>query len=98
MFKYLRIIFFCLPKLIIEYFRWMIKFSKNPEKYPIELRYQKVRSLVIYVLNHWPMKLEHHNFDYLNNQEKCCLIVPNHISDIDPLIFIYCINPLPSLF
>lgn len=89
MFKYIRIVLIVLPRLIFDYFKWMIKFSKNPEKYPIELRYEKVRSLVTYVLNHWPMKLEHHNYEYLKNQEKCCLIVPNHISDIDPLIFIY---------
>ena len=48
--KYFKAIFFLWYKVVYAYFAWMIKYSKHKEKYPIEVRYNKVRKIVLEVL------------------------------------------------
>ena len=90
MLKYLRVLFFCLPKIIWAYFTWILKFSKHPEKYSLELRFYKTQKLIRYVLKKFHINYLTYDSDELfkKNKDKARLIVCNHLSDLDPLIFI----------
>ena len=90
MIKYLRVIFFDGWIILYSYFAWMIRYSNNPSKYPLEKRYKKIRFLVLRVLKHFHVEFNKINTDsYINTKkDDSCLIVSNHLSDIDPLIFI----------
>lgn len=91
MLKYLRVIIKVLPSLIGAYFSWMIKYSKHPEKYDINLRFNRVQKLVRKVLIAFKVNVQYFNFDEFYqkaDKNRPYLIVANHISDFDPLIFI----------
>ena len=67
----------------------MIKYSKHKEKYPIEVRYNKVRKIVLEVLKAFNVTIKKENFEEFNDfKSKNRLIVCNHLSLIDPLIII----------
>lgn len=69
----------------------MIKFSRHPEKYDIELRFKKVQKLIRQVLLAFKVDFNSYNFDeYYKDidEKKCHMLVANHISDLDPLILI----------
>lgn len=88
MLKYLRVLLICGWRVLWDYFAWMIKYSRHPERYPIEERYKKVRSLIRFILRHFHCDYNVKNIDILAKQEKPCLIVSNHISNADPLVLI----------
>ena len=91
MLKYLRVIIKVLPSLIGAYFSWMIKYSKHPEKYDINLRFNRVQKLIRKVLIAFKVNVQYFNFDEFYqkaDKNRPYLIVANHISDFDPLIFI----------
>lgn len=92
--KYLRVIIKCLPLLIWSY-GWIFRYSRHPEKYDLNLRFKKVQNLIKKVLDAFNVRYEKYNFDSL--QSNCAidnpnLFVCNHISDIDPLVFIALAN------
>ena len=97
MFKYLRAILVCGPRIIFEYFAWMIKYSRHPEKYPLEERYKKVRSLLLFISKWLHVDISVDNIEEYNNRDKACLIVSNHLSNYDPLALI-CISEKPLTF
>ena len=89
MWKYFKAIFFLWYKVVYAYFAWMIKYSKHKEKYPIEVRYNKVRKIVLEVLKAFNVTIKKENFEEFNDfKSKNRLIVCNHLSLIDPLIII----------
>ena len=69
----------------LKYFR---KFSKHPEKYSFEYRYEKTRKVVLYVLRRFHVDYKVMGFDNYQKLGKKCLIVSNHHSDADPLIMV----------
>ena len=91
--KWLRLIFFCLPRVAWEYFAWMRKYAKHPEDYPIEERYRKVRSTIIFLLRHMRIELDiaPGTAPILGRGK---LLVSNHLSMFDPLILI-ALSPEP---
>ena len=98
MLKYLKVILLDGPIIIFSYFSWMIRFAKHPEKYPRNVRYQKLRYLVLRVLKHFNVDIVLNDFDsFIKNSGKNRLIVCNHLSLLDPLIFI-AISPKPVSF
>ncbi len=91
MIKYLKVIIKILPILLYDYFARLIKYSRHPEKYPLEVRFRRIQTLIIKVLNAFNVKVENFNIEefYENyNPDKSNLYVANHISDLDPLIFV----------
>ncbi len=81
--------------ILWAYFAWMRKFAKHPEKYPEELRYKKLRKLLIRLSNSFNIK---YHVDGLENipEETCCFI-SNHLSAYDPLALI-CVLDKPCTF
>lgn len=94
MFKMLKIVLKVLFKVIVAYFSWILKYSRHPEKYPIELRYKKVRELITYVINKWPCEIHAKNFENYLKLDKASLIICNHISATDSL-FLFVLSEKP---
>lgn len=98
MFKYIRIILLCGWKLLYIYFRYIVRYARHPERYPLEERYRRVHELFAVVLDHfrldWKMKgLD--NIRSLEKEGKTFLLVPNHLSDLDPISILYwCEKPI----
>lgn len=88
MWRYFKAVFTCIPVIIYAYFAWMIRYSRHPEKYPLEVRYQKARKLIRYVAKHLRVRYEVNNFELLNKMDEPFLLIANHRSDFDPLLFI----------
>lgn len=91
MFKYIKVIFKVLGSLIYAYFAWIHKYSKHPEKYPLKLRFEKTQKLIQKVLKAFGVEYDSKDFDdfELNlNGDVNHLLISNHLSDADPLIFV----------
>ena len=89
--KYLRVIAKLLPALVWAYISWIFRYSRHPEKYDINLRFKKVQTLIRKVLRAFNVSVNEIDVDKFEStlkEGKPRLIVVNHISDFDPLIFI----------
>ncbi len=93
MFKYIKVVWRALPSIIVAYFSWIIRYSRHPEKYPLEVRFKRVQKLIRKVLKAFDLRIEN---DDLKEFYKTCkkdesyMFVCNHLGDLDPLIFIAC--------
>ena len=93
MFKYIKVVWRALPSIIWAYFSWIIRYSKHPQKYPLEVRFKKVQKLIIKVLKAFDLRIENEElkeFYKTCKKDESYLIVCNHLGDIDPLLFIAC--------
>lgn len=97
MFRYLRVIITALPAIIWAYFVWIIRYSRHPERYPLEKRYKRMRDLTLYVFKCYHIDLHIENSEILKKQEGRYVIMPNHLSDVDPLLMI-AVNEKPITF
>lgn len=91
MFKYIKVIFKVLGSLIFAYFSWIRKYSNHPEKYPLEERFLKAQKLIQKVLKAFGVVYDSTEFDdYEINlkDDRNHLIISNHLSDADPLIYV----------
>lgn len=88
MFRYLRLILQCGPRIIYSYFAWMIKYSRHPEKYPLDIRYNRLRKLILFVFKHLHIDFQLENIEYLNKKNGVCVVISNHLSDLDPLALV----------
>lgn len=91
MFKYLRVIFTRLFFVIYAYFRWMRPYSKHPEKYPLEVRYERFRYIITHVFEKF--FIDYNSLgakEILNadNGESARFFICNHQSLMDPLVFV----------
>ena len=89
--KYLKVIIKCLPILVWAYISWIFRYSRHPEKYDLRLRFSKVQSLIRKVLKAFNVIIKEVDVDKFEEslkEGKPRLVVANHISDLDPLIFI----------
>lgn len=86
--RYIKTIFVAGPKIIYYHFKYMVKFAKNPSKYPLEYRFGKVQILVRYVLDLMHVDYNFKGMDKFYNLKGNALIVSNHLSDADPMILI----------
>ena len=91
--KYTRTLFWSIPLIIFDYFKWMLKYSRHKEKYSLEERFGAVQKIIRKVIAHF--HIDYNLVDcekFFDAQEGTGnrFIVCNHISDIDPLILIAC--------
>ena len=82
-------------KIIGQYFSWMRKYSKHPEKYPMDIRYKKVRKLLNDLSKSF--NVEYHVEGLENIPEETCCFISNHLSAFDPLSLI-CVMDKPCTF
>ena len=83
--KFFRLIFSCGWHILGCYFRWIHKYSRHPERYPIEVRYAAARELITFVMKRMRIRLELNGFDNFLNQKGGFLVAPNHLSMMDVL-------------
>lgn len=72
--------------LIKDYMTWMNKYSKHPERYPIEKRYQKLHKLMKRLQKSLHVDIYVEGLE--NVPSEACCFVPNHLSSYDPLALI----------
>lgn len=92
MFKYLRLIFTAGIRILWDHIFYISKYARHPERYPLEERYKKIRSLIIYVVDKFrpDFKIKGlENLRRLEKENKTFLITSNHQSDMDPIMMIY---------
>lgn len=87
-FQYLRIVLTVAPTVLYYHFKYMIKFAKHPERYPLEKRYGIARKEISYVINKFKLNYDFKNFDAFTKAEEKTLLISNHLSLIDPLMLI----------
>ena len=87
-FQYLRIILICGPVIIYYHFRYMIKFSRHPEKYPLEKRYAIARKEISFVINKFHLDYKFKGFEKFTQKKEKTLLISNHLSFFDPLMII----------
>ena len=75
--------------LLIHYWFWyFLRYSRHPEKYPIEKRYAMLRKACVSIIKHFRADLIYSGVEYLQEalkDERGLLIVSNHLSIFDML-------------
>ena len=70
------------------HFVYMIKFSRHPEKYPLEKRYRVARKEIAFVIGKFHLDYTMENFDVFTKSKDKSLLISNHLSFLDPLMLI----------
>ena len=81
-----------LPLILFTFAFYISRYARHPEKYPMEVRYARLRKLIVKVVDsfHIDHKVEgEENLTNLQNGNEKFLIVGNHLASIDPLLYIY---------
>ena len=85
-----------LPKVIWDYFSWMIRYGgKHRDKYPLEKRYNALRKTVLHIDKQFHIVM--HVEGKENIPDEVSAYFPNHISGFDP-VMILSILEKPSAF
>lgn len=77
------------PRILCSSLTWVRRYAKHPESTPIDVRYKKVRHLVIKIISALKIDVKANNLDYLNKHEGTYLGISNHRHAFDPLFYIY---------
>ncbi|MCQ2794682.1 MAG: 1-acyl-sn-glycerol-3-phosphate acyltransferase [Bacilli bacterium] len=85
------------PRILFARFTWMRKYTKHPEQTPIEVRYKKVRDLLIRCVKVLHLDVKMHHPEYLTEHEGSFLGISNHRSFFDPVFYI-CLSEKPIAF
>lgn len=91
MLKYLRLICKVLPSVIFAYFAWIFRYSRNPKKYPYEVRFKKVQKLIRKVIKGFNIVTYDESFKKFyktRDKDKNYVFYSNHLSFLDPLVII----------
>lgn len=95
MFHYTKCVLKVGPRIIFDYFSWMNKYARHPEKYDIEIRYNKLRKLLTKMAKAFDVEFHVEGLEKLPKETFC--MVANHISNYDPLALITILDK-PSTF
>ncbi len=88
MLKYLRLLFLVGFRVLATFIFYINRYARHPNKYPFEVRYNRIRHLVLKIWKAFRIDFHVNGFEkYVNYQDKC-VIISNHLSDSDPLIYI----------
>lgn len=82
-------------KILWAYFAWMNKYSKHPEKTPLDVRYKKASKLISSVLKKLDVDINVMGKENIPN-ETCCFL-SNHLNAADPLPF-FSVMDKPTAF
>lgn len=91
MLKWLRVALLAVPRLVLDYFRYILPYSRHPERYPLEVRWHNLSRLIRYVMWCFHIDLIAPGLKEFHERElrgERIVLMPNHISDLDPLIYI----------
>lgn len=88
MFKFLRLVLLCGPRILWDYFAWMLRYSHHPERYPFEVRYAAARKLIVKTIKRFRLNMQVEGLEYLNSQKGPFVLVANHQSMMDVLVLV----------
>lgn len=94
--RLLAIIFILVPRVICNYFLWINRYARHPEKYDLSKRYYKARKLINYALKIFKSDVIVIGADKVPN-EICCFYA-NHVGACDPLPFFKALENKPIAF
>lgn len=86
--QYLKIVLIAGPVIIYYHFFYMIRYSRHPEKYPLEKRYKVARKEISFVINRFHLDYHMSGLETFINSKEKCLLISNHLSFFDPLMII----------
>ena len=86
--QYVKIVLVAVPVIIYYHLFYMIRYSRHPEKYPLEKRYKVARKEISFVINRFHLDYHMSNLDKFTNSKEKCLLISNHLSFFDPLMII----------
>ena len=66
----------------------MLRFSKHPEKYPLEFRYKIARQELTTIFKQFHVDYFFKNFDKFTKNKEKSLLISNHLSFLDPIMII----------
>lgn len=81
--------------ILWDYFAWMRKYAKHPEKYPIEKRFKKVQSLLQRLSRGFNVRYIVEGKENIPSEVSC--LISNHLSAYDPVALI-CVMDNPVTF
>ena len=87
-FQYLKIILIAGLPILYYHFVYMIRFSRHPEKYPLEKRYKIARKEISFVIGLFHLDYTLENFEQFSESKEKSLLISNHLSFFDPLMII----------
>ena len=96
-FSYFRIILTAGLSVVIFHFCYMRRYSKKPEKYSLERRYEVIQKEMKRVLNAFRVDFHIQGLEKINKLDEKVLFISNHHSQTDPLILMDII-PKPVAF
>lgn len=88
MFKYLRLILIVGFRILYDFLFYINRYARHPERYPFMARYNRIRNLIIKVNAAFGVDYNIKDFENFTNLDGKCVLISNHLSDCDPLIFI----------
>lgn len=86
-----------IPYVIVIYFWWLLRYSIHPEKYPLELRYMRVRKLIRTAMRILHVEYHVSGVEKLAEIDGNFMLIPNHLSNFDPVVLI-AVCPTPITF
>lgn len=87
-FQYLYIVFTFGPIMIFYHIFFTKRYATHPEKYDISLRYAFLRKEVLILFKLWHVSYHVTGWNNYKDSEEKCIILSNHMADIDPLFYI----------
>ena len=85
--KWFRMILIVAPRLLFSFWFFFSRYGRHPEKYPLELRYRRVRNFFVFALKHMRINLQVKGLERLNDGQRK-IVVGNHSGFIEALMLI----------
>lgn len=85
-----------LPCLLWDYFTWMIRYSRHPEKTPLMTRYKKCKRIICYVYKR--LKMDPIILGKENMVKGSACYIGNHLSALDCMPLFFAFNERPISF
>lgn len=79
------------PKIICNYCCKMKKFSRRPDKYPLQIRYDNARTLALKVSKDLLVEINVEGLENIPHDRVSCY-VGNHLGDFDPFLLFAALN------
>jgi len=87
-FQYLKILLIAVPVILYYHFFYMIRYSRHPEKYPLEKRYAIARKEIAFVIGLFHLDYSMEGLEKFTESKEKSLLISNHLSFFDPLMII----------
>ena len=86
--RLLKIVFVLVPYILHAYFKWILRYALNKDKYPLSLRFYKTQELIRHVLKGLYLNISEKGIEEVYKNDEKFFGTCNHQSDADPLLLI----------